>query len=156
MLSPSEYIVNELERMRDRFFGFKVVYAFDEILNAHIIQISHRADFVKNKMLLNWKVEFIERFESVYSDEEMILTAPFSFHHMDKVLFNYFPSVQGSEVVSIPVEEYYNQESGHSILSSGFFVSAIYKNIEKVFNCNTGVSSSSMCKFEGNENFALC
>lgn len=88
MLNPSEYIVSELKQMSDNFVGFKVLYAFDKIVNAHIVQISPREEFLENESLLKWEIEFIERFESIFEGVDLILTAPRSFHHMNCLMYS--------------------------------------------------------------------
>ena len=86
MLTSLEYITKELEQMDSMFVGFIVKYAFDKRLNAHIIQISPREEFREHEVLIEWELDFMERFEALYG-EDLILSEPHSFHDMTNLIY---------------------------------------------------------------------
>lgn len=87
MITASEYIKSELEAMKNKFHGFNILYAFDQRIKAHIIQVSQIDKFRDSAELLDWEIGLVDRFEEKFGRETLIITEPHSFYDMNDILF---------------------------------------------------------------------
>lgn len=87
MLVSSNYIKSELESMKKKFEDFNIVYAIDDRMGCHIIQVSPREAFLSISELAEWEYDFINRFNEQFEDEMLIISEPLGIHRLGDILY---------------------------------------------------------------------
>ena len=88
MMTPSQYIKNQLELWDQKFEGIHIRYAFDVETNFHMVEIDPEKIRRGNAEYKQQELDFWMNFLKLYPDENLLISEPSDINDMSNVIYS--------------------------------------------------------------------
>lgn len=97
-MSATDYIISSLERLSNLICGINIRYAYDDISEFHIIEISPESIRRGNGEYMKWERNMWKEFYESYPNEDILISEPDETNNMTNILFETTPVRQNHEM----------------------------------------------------------
>ena len=88
MMTPSQYIKNQLELWNQKFEGIHIRYAFDVEANFHMVEIDPETIRRGNAEYKQQELDFWMNFSKLYPEENLLISEPSDINDMSNVIYS--------------------------------------------------------------------
>jgi hypothetical protein len=88
MMTPSQYIKNQLELWDQKFEGIHIRYAFDVETNFHMVEIDPEKIRRGNAEYKQQELDFWMNFLKLYPEENLLISEPSDINDMSNVIYS--------------------------------------------------------------------
>ena len=88
MMTPSQYIKNQLESWNKQFEGIHIRYAFDVEANFHMVEIDPEKIRRGNTEYKQQELDFWINFLKLYPEENLLISEPSNINDMSNVIYS--------------------------------------------------------------------
>lgn len=156
-MTSTDYIISKLDSISSKINEIEFVYAYDEELDYHIIEVSPDSVYLNDLIFAQLEIDFKEEFKNLFPDDNLLISLKEDYHNMNNVRYTYPKCIETYkcevEIFDLPKTEIWLN------MDETFFVfnkNMVYHSIENVkpisFNsANIGKKS----QYVVDENFNL-
>ena len=101
MMTPSQYIKNQLELWNQKFEGIHIRYAFDVEANFHMVEIDPEKIRRGNAEYKQQELDFWMNFLKLYPEENLLISEPSDINDMSNVIYSNMTDVYRYDVKSM-------------------------------------------------------
>ena len=88
MMSPREFVIEELNRIHTLIEGIGFRYAYDVEINYHVIEVYLVDLYDSNEEYIKLEMKFKERFYNLYPDENIVVSTDREIHDMNNLIYS--------------------------------------------------------------------
>lgn len=86
-MTSKEFLIKELNRLYKEIKGIKIKYQFDEIINAHLVEVLPKDIFENNENYIKLENAIYSKFKRKFSDEEILFISEDSLNKISQAEF---------------------------------------------------------------------
>ncbi len=75
-MTAKEYILQQVDKLTTMFDGIELRYAYDQMANFHIIEVTPESIRRGNENFVNQEYEIDKEFSELFPDEDLLITEP--------------------------------------------------------------------------------
>ena len=75
-MTAKEYILQQVDKLTTMFDGIELRYAYDQMSNFHIIEVTPESIRRGNEDFVNQEYEIDKEFSELFPDEDLLITEP--------------------------------------------------------------------------------
>ena len=75
-MTAKEYILQQVDKLTTMFDGIELRYAYDQMANFHIIEVTPESIRRGNEDFVNQEYEIDKEFSELFPDEDLLITEP--------------------------------------------------------------------------------
>lgn len=98
-MTSKDFIISNLEVLSNKIQGIYAKYAYDNISDFHIIEISPESIRRGNEEYMEWESSMWDQFYDLYPDEDILISEPDETDNMTNILFETTPVRQSYEMM---------------------------------------------------------